>query len=154
MMIVLGYAAPKPASCCCCRNIAIALVLFMAGCRNQTEGIVIGKVTVSGQNLNRGVATLHGQNHSTVSASINNGEFRAERVPIGTVRITITSIPEMSGSVQKRPENSDKPHKGAVSVPKPVSRSQAIPSRFTRLEDTPLEHNVKRGSQEVQVELP
>ena len=153
-MLVLGYAAPKAAFCCGCRNIAIALVLLVAGCRNQTEGIVIGKVTVSGQNLNRGVATLHGQNHSTVSASINNGEFRAERVPIGTARITITSIPEMSGIVQRRPEDSDRPNKGAVSVPTPVSRTQAIPIRFTRLEDTPLEHKVKCGPQELRVELP
>jgi len=153
-MLVLGYAAPKPASCCGCRNVAIALMLLVAGCRNQTEGIVIGKVTVSGQNLNRGVATLHGQNHSTVSASINNGEFRAERVPIGTVRITITSIPEMSGIVQRRPEDSDRPNKGAVSVPTPVSRTQAIPIRFTRLEDTPLEHKVRCGPQELRVELP
>jgi hypothetical protein len=153
-MLVLGYAAPKPASCCCFRNITIALMLLVTGCRNQTEGIVVGRVTVSGQNLNRGVATLHGPNNSTVSASINNGEFRAERVPIGTVRITINSIPEMSGIVQRRPEDSDRPHKGAVSVPTPVSRSQAIPIRFTRLEDTPLEHKVKCGPQELRVELP
>jgi len=129
-------------------------MLSVVGCRNPTDGTVLGKVTVSGQNLNRGVATLHGQNYSTVSASINNGEFRAERVPVGTVRITITSIPEMSGIVQKRPEGGDRPNNGAVSVPTPVSRSQAIPLRFTRLEDTPLEHNVKRGSQEIQIELP
>ena len=152
-MLVLGYAAPKPASSCCCRSITIAFVLLVAGCRDQTAGIVIGKVTVSGQNLNRGVATLHGQNH-TVSASINNGEFRAERVPIGTVRITITSIPEMSGIVQKRPDDSDRPNKGAVSVPTPVSRSQALPIRFTRLEDTPLEHKVKCGPQELRLEVP
>ena len=62
-MLVLGYAAPKPASCCCCRNITIALMLLVTGCRNQTEGIVVGRVTVSGQNLNRGVATLHVSAH-------------------------------------------------------------------------------------------
>ncbi|HEV3142982.1 MAG TPA: hypothetical protein VGZ47_03760 [Gemmataceae bacterium] len=54
-------------------------------------GEVGGKVIFNGKPLEEGVITFHFKEDQFVGAKIKDGMFRVDRVPVGTVKVTIES---------------------------------------------------------------
>jgi hypothetical protein len=68
-----------------------AAVFLAAGC--SQKGTVSGQVTLNGAPVRGGVVTFLGEDNQPRIANINSeGEYSVTGVPLGTARITVTSL--------------------------------------------------------------
>jgi hypothetical protein len=111
----------------------VLLVLFAVGAVLVSSGAVRaaddelatveGKVTYNGKPLDDAVITFHLKDDQFVGAKIKDGQFRVDRVPAGTVKVTIES------------------------------KKVALPAKFADPETSGLSVEVKKGKNEVNVTL-
>jgi hypothetical protein len=78
-----------------CLVLFAACAVFVSGARvsaaDEELATVEGRVTYKGQPLAGGTITFHLKDDQFVGAKIKDGRFRVDRVPAGTVRVTIES---------------------------------------------------------------
>jgi hypothetical protein len=73
------------------------LVLAFTGCGKSTA-TVSGKVTLDGKALKSGSVTMVGEDKLPLSAPIQDGTYKIEKVPYGTVQVAVVSPdPQESG---------------------------------------------------------
>jgi hypothetical protein len=74
--------------------LATSVVLASSGPLSAADddfGEVGGKVIFNGQPLSEGAITFHFKDDQFVGAKIKDGMFKVDRVPVGTVKVTIES---------------------------------------------------------------
>jgi hypothetical protein len=111
----------------------VLLVLFALGVVLVSSGAVTaaddelatvgGKVTYNGKPLDDAVITFHLKDDQFVGAKIKDGQFRVDRVPVGTVKVTIES------------------------------RKVALPAKFADSETSGMSAEIKKGKNEVNLML-
>jgi hypothetical protein len=100
-----------------------ACALFLCGslsmAADEDLSSIEGKVTYNGKALPDGAITFHLKDDQFVGSKIKDGAFRIDRVPTGTVKVTIASkklrIPTKYGVPETSPLTLDvKPGKGVA----------------------------------------
>jgi hypothetical protein len=111
----------------------LSLVLFLAcmvllsGARvsaaDEELGTVEGTVTLNGKPLTDTTITFHLMDDQFVGAKVKDGKYRVDRVPAGTVKVSIQS------------------------------KKIAIPAKYASEETTPLSVEIKKGKGMVNFDL-
>jgi hypothetical protein len=139
-------------------------VLLLAGC-SSSEGTITGKITYQGKLLPAGTVTfVPGQGGHAVTSEIQDGEYKVTKVPVGSVKIAVTTPSQAPPSQfletkmalptelleKARPGKSGEGPAKAPQAKKPVP----IPKKFSDPDTSGLTYTVKVGSQVFDIDLP
>ncbi len=119
----------------------------LAGCGGKP--VVTGRVTYKGEPLPGGeihFITESGPSRSGVIS--DDGQFRVEGVPTGTVKVTISSERDEGGGAGGSPLGSPT---GAAA--KPVVRVSRIPAKYNAVATSGLTFTISGGKQTIDIEL-
>jgi len=141
----------------------LMLLVVSAGC--SSKGTVSGKVTYQGKPVPAGTVIfvpLAGEGNFT--ANISNGAYRVEGLPLGPVKISVStpvnaaSMKGLISKMQPPPEMMQKlaPGKSAEGSAPSSQDTQGvlIPARFQDPEKSGLTYTVKGGSQVYDIDIP
>jgi len=124
-------------------GVLLALVL-LAGCGGSKVAEVTGTVTIDGKPVEKGAITFTPVNASTGGtggAEITDGRYRATKVPVGKMKVSISAT-----KVVGQKKVYDTPN----SPVRPIT-AEALPERYN--ERTELELDVKPGANSKDWEL-
>jgi hypothetical protein len=128
-------------------GLILLLALTLSGCGRSAT--VSGTVRYKDAPLPSGTVTFHGPNSQTAIALINSdGSYTATKVPLGPVKVAVTTPPPVSAAKVKLAQQVKK---GQLISPgaKPVS----IPKQYGDPERSGLELTVTTGSQPFNIDL-
>jgi hypothetical protein len=127
----------------------LLLGLALPGCGDSESGSVSGQVRFNGALLPSGTVTFYGANNLSASAPIAaDGGYTATKVPVGPVKVTVTTPPPVSEGGKKAFE---KMRKGATASL--GGETVAIPPRYGTPDQSGLELTVTSGSQVYEIDL-
>jgi hypothetical protein len=128
-------------------RLLLLLGLAVLGCGRSTA-TVSGHVRYQGSPLPAGTVTFYGPNYQLSQASIQtDGSYTATKVPLGAVKVAVTTPQPMSKNVEKALQ---KWKKGWVP---PDVNTGSLPSKYHDPERSGLELTVTGGSQPFEIEL-
>jgi hypothetical protein len=123
------------------------VVLASCGCGGNKEGKVSGTVTYQGQPLPYGNVTfVDSSNHLLASSVINKGNYAMGKVPVGPVKITVTTPADPSKTIKK---SSPEMQRKVARRPNPI----AIPAKYGNPDQAGLTYTVQPGKQEHNINL-
>jgi hypothetical protein len=134
-----------------CVNVGLILllVLLILGCGQSENGRVSGKVRYNDTALPSGTVTFYGHDNLSDQAFIDpDGSYIATKVPLGPVKITVSTPQPVSDKSKKAFE---KIRKGATTSL--GGETIAIPSRYSKPEQSGLELTVTKGTQIYNIDL-
>jgi hypothetical protein len=136
--------------------LALAVSLIVAGCGGGGKGTVTGKVTYKGQALKGGRVSFAASNKQTVLADIKeDGTYTAPDVATGPAKVSVQTsyMKQLSRTSRsyKVPEGAP-PGLGGRD-PDLAKRYVQIPDNYEDPEKSGLTYDVKRGSQDHNIEL-
>ncbi|WP_171469732.1 carboxypeptidase-like regulatory domain-containing protein [Frigoriglobus tundricola] len=126
----------------------LAIALASTGCGDSDSGRVSGKVRLNDAPVPAGTVTFHGENNRSASALLDaDGTYTATGVPLGAVKVTVTTPAQMGEKAKKALEKARN-----VSI---QGRSDAveIPARYGRPEQSGLQLTVTSGRQTFDIDL-
>jgi hypothetical protein len=131
--------------------------LGVAGC-GSSSATVTGTISHKGKLLRGGTITFYGANNWTGSSHINeDGTYRIEKVPTGTVHIAVetkTAKPNpMMSKMPKPPKDAPVPKGSMYDTEGQADRYVAIPDKYGDKEKSGLTYEVKSGTQEHKIDL-
>jgi hypothetical protein len=128
--------------------LSILLTLAISGC-SKTSATVTGHVRYQGAAVPAGNVTFHGPDNQTSTAIINSeGSYTATKVPLGLVKVAVTTPPPVSAAKVKLTQQVKKGQIAPQSV-QPVS----IPKQYGDPEKSGLALTVTTGSQPFDIDL-
>ncbi|OAI39061.1 hypothetical protein AYO40_06130 [Planctomycetaceae bacterium SCGC AG-212-D15] len=130
---------------------ALALVSLMVGCGEPT-GFVSGEVRFAGAPLPYGQITMFREDGRSASSVIDNGYYEIHKVPVGTVTITIQSLPPPPmRTMMYRPDGSE----GAGTAPAMPEKlkQRRIPERYRDPTKSGLALTIEGGEQTHDIDL-
>jgi hypothetical protein len=127
--------------------LSLFLGLALLGCGpSVTE--VSGSVTFKDRILSSGSVTFVGQDgESSSSAIAEDGSYRIENAPIGSVRIAVASHPRVPPGLM------NSPGKASASREDPKDGTVKIPQKYEDHETSGLAYTVERGSHTFNIDL-
>ncbi len=126
----------------------LAIALASTGCGDSDSGRVSGKVHLNGAPVPAGTVTFHGEGNRSASTFLEaDGTYTATGVPLGAVKVTVTTPAQMSDKAKKALEKARN-----VSVPGQTGVVE-IPARYGRPEQSGLQLTVTPGRQTFDIEL-
>lgn len=126
-----------------------AVLLAAAGCSRPT-GTVSGKVTFEDQPLPAGSVSFVHEDGTTVSGSIQQGNYSIDKVPTGPCTVVVVSLPpprSMWNPQQKQMVGGDAGSSGKL------RKGIAIPSRYGDPKQSDLHYEVTSGRQNYPIDL-
>jgi hypothetical protein len=127
----------------------VAVLLAVAGCSRST-GTVSGKVTFQDQPLPAGSVSFVHADGTTVSGSIQEGNYSIDKVPTGPCTILVVSLPlprSMWNPQQKQGVGGD------VGSSDKLRKGIAIPARYGDPKQSDLHYEVTSGRQNYPIDL-
>ena len=86
-------------------TLLVLLVVALAGC-SRPKGIVAGKVSYNGEAVPSGTVSFYGKDDEVSSAPIGpDGTYEATKVPLGEVKVTVTTPPPPDPNAAERLKN-------------------------------------------------
>ena len=130
--------------------ILVPLVLALTGC-SQPKATVTGKVTYRGQPVPNGTVAFFGPNGQVASAPLGpDGNYEATGVPLGEVKVTVTT-PVPGPSAQQMAKNPMvKIKKVDVAA---LEKTVSVPTKYSLPGTSGLGLTVSEGSQPFNIEL-
>jgi hypothetical protein len=131
-----------------------AALVFIAGC-GSTHATVEGVVTLDGVAVPEGQVSFLAADGMVVTANINpDGTYRAEQVPVGPMKVTVTNAPIATAADGEVIKNQGKGG-GAPAPPKekPAGPKVVFPSRYASPETSGLSCEVKGAATKFDVPL-
>jgi len=140
----------------------VLLLFLAAGC--SSKGTITGKVTYKGKPLPVGtVMFVSEQGEGTVTADIQDGEYKAMKVPTGPAKIAVYTPPSQSPPAQymakmippKEVLQQLAPDKSSEDIAKSAQKPKSvpIPEKFHDPNTSGLKYTVKRGLQVYDIDL-
>ncbi|HKI38592.1 MAG TPA: hypothetical protein VKA46_42480 [Gemmataceae bacterium] len=131
-----------------CAPLVFATFVFLAaGC--DSKGTVSGQVTLNGVAVRGGVVTFLGENNVQRVANINaDGEYRSDGVPLGVVKVTVTSL----ATTVPMPRTASLVTKELHGLPQPPAAPPALPRKYAN-PDNGLSCTVEKGEQKFDIAL-
>jgi hypothetical protein len=143
------------------RRVSAALLLLSlglgaAGCGSAAS--VSGKVSYKGAPVKGGTVTFYNASNWTGTSPIGaDGSYKIDKVPSGTVKITVetkSAKPNpMASRMPKPPKDAPVPPGSMYEGGGDPDRYVAIPDKYADKEQSGLTYDVKSGSQEHPIEL-
>ncbi len=125
--------------------IVLALAFVSMGCGGK-HGKVTGTVKYRGTPLTTGTVTFTDPSKQIVgSASIKDGSYAMERIPLGSVKVAVSTPPPLQVD-PRHPAPADMPGSAPVAV-------VPIPPLYGDAERSGLTFEVKSGTQEYPIDL-
>ncbi len=142
----------------------MVLLLLLAGC-SSSNGTITGKVTYQGKPLPSGTVTfVPEKGGSAVVGVIQDGEYKATKVPTGPAKIAVitsstSAPPDYIAQMRPPAELMEKAgmDKSAAESAKSASPSQqapSLPEKFKDPDKSGLTYTVKSGTQVHNIDLP
>jgi hypothetical protein len=123
------------------------LALVSLGCGGSKKATVTGNINYRGRPLPAGTVTFFNASKEIVgNGSIANGSYSIANVPVGPVKIAVTTPPAIMAD-RKHPAPQDMPGGGSSG---PIV---AIPPRYGSAEQSGLTYDVHAGAQDHPIEL-
>lgn len=132
--------------------LAVFLICLLAAGCGKPKGSVSGRVTYKDKPLTAGYVTFTPENSHAVSGTIDSqGNYRVENIPVGMAKITVRADPGTSMDAFAKVNNPKDP-KSMMSalMPKNIVK---LPDQYNNPEKSGLTCEVKKGSQEHNIEL-
>ncbi len=133
-------------------SLILVVTLALCGCGGSGgSGKVTGRVTYQGRALKGGrVIFEDAKGHVAMAEIDKNGDYTAENVPLGEVKIKVETsyLKKRASQPSYSPPAGDN---GSYRPPSPegaLERYVAIPRKYESFESTDLTHVVKRGKNE------
>ncbi len=149
--------------------LAAALASLPLGCGGV--GKVSGRVTYGGKPVPIGIIIFHPERGRAVAEEIEDGVYRAGKVPVGTVRVTVsTAFHRREYEAMKRLREEER--KGVKRKPHPMKQPNTegreraekewpllkamidIPEKYADPKTSGLSFTIHPGSQELDIEIP
>ena len=116
------------------------LPIALAGCGGASNATVSGTVTFQGKPLPSGTVAFFGKDNQVASGAIeSDGHYSVQRVPVGPVKISISTPPP--------------PSQEAAASGMPTLQTIEIPAKYSDPAQSNLTFTVKPGSQEYPIKL-
>jgi hypothetical protein len=133
------------------RRIVLLVLLAVLGCgENKNEGEVSGTVTYQGQPLPQGsVSFFDSSNKYLASSGIIKGTYATTaplKVPIGPVKVTVTTPSRSSGSRSVKGVAKSKSGETITVI--------SIPAKYGSADSSGLTYTVKPGANTYNIDLP
>ena len=136
----------------------LLFVLVIAGCgKSRPTGIVTGKVTYQNATVTDGTVTFHGADgKSTIARIESNGTYKATKVPLGEVKVTVTtmgSTAELEKTAQSMAKFGNKRFGKGKEFQTNVN-IVSVPTKYSIPDTSGLSLTVKQGMQSFNIDLP
>jgi hypothetical protein len=132
----------------------VAFAFLTNSCGFKRSGTVKGTITVNGQKLDRGLITFLSEagNRDSFSASIVDGEYETEAIPVGNAKIVVIGSNESgapAAPVEKDLGDLAAPAKrGAAKVD-----TMVVPDKYQSADTSPLTITIKSGKNTFDADL-
>jgi hypothetical protein len=131
-------------------GVVLLSLLFCAGCGQKT-GTLKGKVTLNGTPLPSGTVTVYGGKNDSITRNgeiSSDGTYRIDKVPVGKVKITVSSA-ETPDLGQLGGAEVDVKDAKALNKPQQGGKKKAvpIPGKYGNNESSGLTAEVKSGEE-------
>jgi hypothetical protein len=137
-------------------GLVLLFLLMMAGCgrSGRPTGTVTGTVTYKGTPVPSGTVAFFGPNDQVDSAPINSdGSYTATKVPLGPVKVTVTTPPSKAADLKKAAKQSGNRRFGkGPEFPETVD-TVAVPDKYSNPGKSGLGLTVTEGSQPYNIDL-
>ena len=128
--------------------LTVLLVSAVSGC-GKPGGTVTGHVRCKGETVTAGTVFFYGPDDQVVITSINSdGSYTATKVPLGPVKVAVTTPTQMPAEMVK---NIEKMRKGKFTLP--ATKTVSVPDQYGKPEQSGLELTVAKGSQFFEIDL-
>jgi hypothetical protein len=128
----------------------LLLPLLAAGC-GPAVGEVSGTVTYQGQPLGSGQIMFLGDKGTAPASIAADGTYTAHKVPVGTVQITVETIPPVSGGQGGNVAGMGLNTEGATTAA--PGKYVKIPDKYKNARTSNLTYEVKSGKQQHDIVL-
>jgi hypothetical protein len=129
-------------------------LLVICGCGRSGPplGTVTGKVSYKGTTVPAGTVAFFGANDQVASTHINSdGSYTATKVPIGTVKVTVTT-PASTAELKKAAKQSKRRFGKGVEFPETLD-TVSVPPQYSNPAKSGLGLTVKEGYQPFDIDL-
>lgn len=140
--------------------LVLLVVLAESGC-GAKKGDVSGTVTYQGKPLPLGTVTfMDANNESLGSSPITQGKYAIAKVPVGPVKVLVSTPPPLTGNAPRHPLFKAKPRAESPKKAKPGERLSPDPSSVTPIpekyrspDQSDLTYTVTPGENTFNIEL-
>jgi hypothetical protein len=145
--------------------------LFVFGCSGKPEpeyAMVSGQVHYHAKPVVQGTITMYAEGGYFGTASIDDGQYRMARAPVGSVRVVVTGRTDKPDPKEQEQKKWADIRKGAERIkklqaegksaddvpPEPLQDDpKSIPAKYGGDRTTPLVREVKPGRQEIDIDI-
>jgi hypothetical protein len=134
--------------------VVLTLILATASGCAEKKGDVSGQVSFNGLSLPSGKITFlcEGGDKPVFSANIRDGRYELKGMPVGPVKITVTTY-KPSQAVDRPPGIGPTKRPGSEETPAQPEKFVEIPQRYGQVELSNLSYDVKPGVQDHDIPL-
>jgi hypothetical protein len=129
----------------------LLILATLSGCGQSQSGTVTGKVTFNGEPVGAGTVAFYGTGDKAAIAALRpDGTYEAVGVPLGEVKVTVTTPPPPPA-----PEvaaNNPMMRKKKVTVP--TAKGTSLPPKYASATTSQLTLTVTEGTQTFNIPLP
>jgi hypothetical protein len=128
----------------------VVIVALAAGCSDDTNGRVLGRVRFNDRPLTSGTVIFTFPDGKTRTGEIDeNGAYRVRDVPVGLAKVTVKTGSRVPPGLYPPKDVAIPPPPGAGKEPEPVK----IPKRYQDPNSSGLSCNVRAGEQPFDIDL-
>jgi len=130
----------------------LALLVFaLAGC-SRPKGTVTGKVSYNGEAVPSGTVAFYGKDDEVSSAPIGpDGTYEATKVPLGEVKVTVTTPPPPDPNAAERLKNNPMVIERGIVIKQ--EKVVSVPRKYNLPGTSGISLTVTQGSQPFDIAL-
>jgi hypothetical protein len=133
--------------------ILVLCVLALSGCR-RPKGTVSGTVTYKGEPVPSGTVAFFGPGDQVASVALRpDGTYEASGVPLGEVKVTVTTPPPPPSEEQLAKNPMVQERRKGRNISLPVEKTVTVPAKYSRPATSGLSLTVTEGSQPYDIPL-
>ena len=129
----------------------VLLVMALAGC-GRPKGTVTGKVSYNGEVVPSGTVVFYGKGDESSQAPIGpDGTYEATKVPLGEVKVTVTTPPPPDPSAVEKAKNNPMIKERGVTIKQ--DKVVTVPRKYNQPGTSGIILTVTQGSQSFDITL-
>jgi hypothetical protein len=129
----------------------LLLVLAFSGC-SRPKGTVTGKVSYNGEAVPSGTVAFYGKDDEVSSAPIGpDGTYEATKVPLGEVKVTVTTPPPPDPSAAERLKKNPMVIERGITIKQ--EKVVSVPRKYNLPGTSGIRLTVTQGSQPFDITL-
>lgn len=128
------------------------LLAAISGCHDGARGRVHGKVTFKGEAVPSGTVAFYGPGDQVANAALlPDGTYEATEVPLGEVKVALTTPPPPDPKAAERLKNN--PYVKMRNIPVKQEKVVSVPRKYNLPGTSKISLTVTQGSQQFDITL-